>query len=553
MDLRISRGLPRGPEYNMRTLQIVFVFTAVCAGVLSAAEPQQQQQPQGRRQALFVRQQRQQPASSYQSHRPEKPFEEEPHRVIRAAQNLPLENVFRWFRGQFADSASTSGRKARGQEDQQGNSAVNKPSLEYLPLPSVPSEKPRPFVPPVTSTASAQRPTQRPIQTIQTTVNYGGDEDSSGSATSGEEHHHHGAHIDNIDVTCAKDQMTIRLQFSGPFEGVIYSKGFYNQPNCRYLQQGSNQNNAEFTVRLDSCGTQFVDEFASGGQAYLENVLVLQNEVGIQEVWDTIRRVRCLWAGNINKALSASLNVDVLDQEIVTFSGDTASARLDIQVGEGPFATPVSGLVKIGETMTLVVSVEGDAGFEVSVGECVAHAGDRDKGGPIVKLTDADGCPLKTKFFPKPFKTTRETGRTGASIIAYAVFQAFKFPDQMELYIECEVELCKTGCRVCPRVGNNRRKRASNDTEILNTERIADPVRLMRKLRVVTDDDLALLEDATGSAATIINVASQQDGVCMSMGAFVTGSLFLLVLLISSSLVSACLWLKNQRLQSCGM
>jgi hypothetical protein len=124
-----------------------------------------------------------------------------------------------------------------------------------------------------------------------------------------------------------------------------------------------------------------------------------------------------------------------------------------LQVGRGPFAPPATGLVKIGEPMTLVVTVEGDAGFDVSVGECVAHAGDRDKGGPIVKLTDVDGCPLKTKFFPEPFKTTRETGRSGASIIAYAFFQAFKFPDQMELFIECEVELCKTGCRVCPRFG----------------------------------------------------------------------------------------------------
>jgi hypothetical protein len=32
----------------------------------------------------------------------------------------------------------------------------------------------------------------------------------------------------------------------------------------------------------------------------------------------------------------------------------------------------------------------------------------------------------------------------------------------------------------------------------------------MRKLRVVTDDDLSLLEDATGSTATIINVASRE-------------------------------------------
>jgi hypothetical protein len=50
------------------------------------------------------------------------------------------------------------------------------------------------------------------------------------------------------------------------------------------------------------------------------------------QVWDTIRRVRCLWEGNIKESLSVSLAIGMLNQETVTFSGDTAVARLDIQV-----------------------------------------------------------------------------------------------------------------------------------------------------------------------------------------------------------------------------
>ena len=61
----------------------------------------------------------------------------------------------------------------------------------------------------------------------------------------------------------------------------------------------------------------------------------------------------------------------MLNQEIVTFSGDTATARLDIQVGRGPFAPAADGLVKIGETMTLVVSVEGDPGFDLQVRQSI--------------------------------------------------------------------------------------------------------------------------------------------------------------------------------------
>ena len=48
-------------------------------------------------------------------------------------------------------------------------------------------------------------------------------------------------------------------------------------PECRYVEQNSGQTQYSFTVNLDSCGTQFINDFeGEAGQAYLENVLVLQ-------------------------------------------------------------------------------------------------------------------------------------------------------------------------------------------------------------------------------------------------------------------------------------
>jgi hypothetical protein len=61
-------------------------------------------------------------------------------------------------------------------------------------------------------------------------------------------------------------------------------QGFYSDESCRYVTEGTGQTRYSFTVRLNACGTQFIDQFREGGQAYLENVLVLQNEPGIQEV-----------------------------------------------------------------------------------------------------------------------------------------------------------------------------------------------------------------------------------------------------------------------------
>jgi hypothetical protein len=50
------------------------------------------------------------------------------------------------------------------------------------------------------------------------------------------------------------------------------------------VNEGTGQIRYAFTVHLNACGTQFIDQFKEGGQAYLENVLVIQNEPGIQEV-----------------------------------------------------------------------------------------------------------------------------------------------------------------------------------------------------------------------------------------------------------------------------
>lgn len=319
--------------------------------------------------------------------------------------------------------------------------------------------------------------------------------------------------------------MTINIEFNKPYNGLIYSQDHYNEPECIYVRENSNQAKFSFTVSLNTCGTRFYSDFENEGQAYLENVLVLQNEIGIQEVWDHIRRVRCLWEGNLKKQLVSSLSVGMLNQITSNFSGDTAMARLDIQTGKGPFAPEADGLVKIGQMMTLVVSVSGDAGFDILVRECVARDSESRN---VVPLTDSNGCVIKTKVFGA-FQKTRETGNTGASVIAYAYFNAFKFPDEMDLIIQCEVELCKTDCDVCPNPGSYEPKRRRRDV-IHMGNRTEEPTTIVGKgLRVVFAEDLP-----------------QPTGFCLSPPAALwSGSLVLFASLMSSILVSYC-WQKSR-------
>ncbi|KAH0955197.1 hypothetical protein HN011_010539 [Eciton burchellii] len=397
-------------------------------------------------------------------------------------------------------------------------------------------------------------------ETGETSSGSGNTETGSGTATSGvaeDEDLKHPPHIHNLDVMCSKTMMTINIEFNRAFDGVIYSKGYYMNPECRYVAQNSGQTQYSFTVSLDSCGTQFINDFeGEAGQAYLENVLVLQNEPGIQEVWDTVRRVRCLWEGNINKALTVNFSVDMLNQEIVTFSGDTATAKLDIQIGRGPFAPAADGLVKIGETMTLVVSVEGDPGFDLQVRDCVAHD---ETSTNMLQLTDERGCILKPKLFGA-FQKTNDTGNTGASIIAYAYFQAFKFPDVMDLFIECNVELCKTDCEPCSaanqQIEPGRRRRsvtyiASSNNSTTNPVLLSDPVRVGRGFKVVMLDDLstATSQVLESMEETAIEAMTKLNNVCMSNGGFYMAFSLMLSSLFVAIMSAVVLYIKLQRMR----
>ena len=88
------------------------------------------------------------------------------------------------------------------------------------------------------------------------------------------------------------------------------------------------------------------------------------------------------------------------------------------QVGKGPWASEVSGLVKIGQTMTMVLGVKDDENkFDMMVRNCVAHDGQR---API-QLVDERGCVVREKIM-SPFKKVKNFDAT-ANVLSYAYFQ----------------------------------------------------------------------------------------------------------------------------------
>lgn len=256
------------------------------------------------------------------------------------------------------------------------------------------------------------------------------------------------AQIKDLQVQCEKDLMRVRIIFDRPFYGMVFSKGHYSNVNCVHVPSGLGQTQATFDIAMGQCGmstggnSDSYNGAPSPQGSFIENTIIVQYDPLLQEVWDQARKMRCTWYDFYEKAVTFKpYQVDMLDPVTANFLGDNLRCWMQIQVGKGPYASEVSGIVKIGQTMTMVLGVKDDENkFDMMVRNCVAHDGRR---API-QLVDERGCVVRDKIM-SPFKKMKNFDTT-ANVLSYAYFQAFKFPDSMNVHFQCVVQVCRGSC-----------------------------------------------------------------------------------------------------------
>ncbi|XP_014239486.1 uncharacterized protein LOC106660932 [Cimex lectularius] len=262
--------------------------------------------------------------------------------------------------------------------------------------------------------------------------------------------------IKHLQVQCEKTHMRVNIEFDRPFYGMIFSKGFYSDPHCVHLKPGTGHLSATFEIFLNSCGMSSSANHNTGNGystpsgSYVENTIIIQYDPYVQEVWDQARKLRCTWYDYYEKAVTfRPFQVDMLHAVTANFLGDNLQCWMQIQVGKGPWASEVSGIVKIGQTMTMVLAIKDDENkFDMLVRNCVAHDGKR---API-QLVDQHGCVVRPKIMSK-FQKIKNFGPS-ASVVSFAYFQAFKFPDSMNVHFQCVIQVCRYNCPE-PRCGGD--------------------------------------------------------------------------------------------------
>lgn len=401
--------------------------------------------------------------------------------------------------------------------------------------------------------------------------------------------------IISLDVKCEKNLMKVYLGFDKPFYGIVFSKGHYSNVNCVHLPAGLGRTSANFEISIHACGTAGNTENGlygygadSGSGTYFENIIVVQYDPQVQEVWDQARKLRCTWHDQYEKSVTfRPFPVDMLDVVRADFAGDNVGCWMQIQVGKGPWASEVSGLVKIGQTMTMVLAIkDDDSKFDMLVRNCMAHDGKR---API-QLVDQKGCVTRPKLMSR-FTKIKNFGAS-ASVLSYAHFQAFKFPDSMEVHFQCTIQICRYQCpdqcssepvvgagllhglhtglldlhhagaaaesaygpppppqlpleAYLHGAGNNRPR----DERRVRRTRATDPekeVGVNRVIRVVSTGDLTFSLDENGNATAPTMVfpgreeaALAQGLICMTTPGFAATLVVLLAILVVSCLLSA--------------
>ncbi|XP_037076414.1 uncharacterized protein LOC119097490 [Pollicipes pollicipes] len=387
--------------------------------------------------------------------------------------------------------------------------------------------------------------------------------------------------IRNIEVQCEKSNMRVSVDFDRPFYGMIFSKGHYSDPSCVHMQPGSGALNAQFEIYLNSCGMAASDSGGYGqpnpAGSFVENTIIIQYDPLVQEVWDQARKLRCTWYDYYEKKVTFKpFQVDMLNAVTANFLGDNLQCWMQIQVGKGPWASEVSGIVKIGQTMTMVLAIKDDENkFDMLVRNCVAHDGHR---API-QLVDANGCVTRPKVMSK-FQKIKNFG-SSASVVSYAYFQAFKFPDSMNVHFQCVIQVCRYQCpepacgalgyEVGPRHPAGDYQAAGSDKEASVAEprpaetdtnegaeaaRAAEShshrrrrrdapqstdVRTERVIQVVAPGDVAFSLNANNETVVVSEspeALERRHSICMSVPGFVAGLIMLLLVLIVACIVS---------------
>ncbi|KAH7982375.1 hypothetical protein HPB52_004289 [Rhipicephalus sanguineus] len=119
---------------------------------------------------------------------------------------------------------------------------------------------------------------------------------------------------------------------------------------------------------------------------------------------------------------------------------------------------------------------------------------------------------------------------------------------QVEVYLECNIEMCRRKCAEPCTKSKRSRRQLSNESSS-TVQHVVEPARVARGIRVVAPEDLDPLQPSSTAPGWPSRAPSTGD-VCLSLPGFVTALSAVLAILLSACVLSALLYLRVRQLTS---
>ncbi|KAK0175305.1 hypothetical protein PV327_009065 [Microctonus hyperodae] len=259
-----------------------------------------------------------------------------------------------------------------------------------------------------------------------------------------------------VRIECARESIIVHISTEGnaDFNGLLYPRGLSKNSSC--LQEYKSQPTPiTYRLPLRSCNTM-PTELDDGGIEYF-NTIVVQPHLKLVTNQGRGFHVRCRYQTRDKVVTNDQTRVAMLQSLPLQSTAPMPGCTMKIFSGD-PTRHHVAENVKIGDPLSLVISIDKQEMFGLKISDCIVRDG---LGWGEQRLINDEGCPIDGEIMGQ---FTYSEDKTEARVN----FQAHKFPYTASVYYQCNVKLCikhGEGCSDTPPLCNElsrRRRRAAS-------------------------------------------------------------------------------------------
>lgn len=245
-----------------------------------------------------------------------------------------------------------------------------------------------------------------------------------------------------VRITCRSEYMTITVESaSGQFDGMIYPRGLGRNSSCLTMYSHA-KGPITYDLPLSACNT--MSSNMEDGTIEYYNTIVVQPHRKLVTSQGKGFHVRCKYTTR-DKMITNDINVNMLEPTMLMGTAPMPGCNMIIYQGDH-----VAQNVKIGEPLTLKVSIDQQQVYSIRLSHCSVSDATNSASQPLI---DDEGCSIDPEIMG-PFQYSDD----GNS--AHVEFQAHKFPYTDSVYYHCNVHLCLKSGDGCPPVADCSQKKS---------------------------------------------------------------------------------------------